>query len=107
MARKKTTSAKAAKKPVSGDVLPKGYAELLADVKSRIRAAQVKAALAVNRELIALYWEIGGAIVRRQKAEGWGQSVVDRLAGDLQREFPGESGFSPRNIWFMRSFYLT
>nr|WP_165233766.1 DUF1016 N-terminal domain-containing protein [Aquisphaera insulae] len=82
------------------------YPALLDDLKARIRTAQVKAALAVNRELIGLYWDIGRTIVERQKAEGWGKSVVDRLAADLQKEFPGESGFSGSNLWRMRSFYL-
>jgi predicted nuclease of restriction endonuclease-like (RecB) superfamily len=89
----------------AGDV-PVGYGELLEDLKTRIRAAQVKAALSVNRELIALYWHIGGSIVERQRAEGWGRSVVDRLAQDLHLEFPGIAGFSPRNVWRMRAFYL-
>ena len=78
--------------------LPAGYPALLDDLKQRIRAAQVKAALAVNRELIALYWQIGKSIVERQRVEGWGKAVVDRLAGDLQHEFPGVGGFSPQNI---------
>lgn len=86
--------------------LPAGYPDLLDDLKRRIRAAQVKAALAVNRELIALYWHIGKSIVERQRVEGWGKAVVDRLAGDLQHEFPGVGGFSPQNIWYMRAFYL-
>ncbi|PYV19030.1 MAG: hypothetical protein DMG07_02720 [Acidobacteria bacterium] len=87
--------------------LPAGYPALLDDLKQRIRAAQVKAALAVNRDLIALYWQIGKSIAERQRSEGWGKSVVDRLATDLQRAFPGMEGFSPRNIWRMRAFYLT
>jgi predicted nuclease of restriction endonuclease-like (RecB) superfamily len=86
--------------------LPSGYAFLLEELKDRIRAAQVKAALSVNRELIALYWHIGQAIVERQRAKGWGKSIVERLAGDLQREFPGIAGFSPQNIWRMRALYL-
>ncbi len=86
--------------------VPAGYPALLDDLKRRIRAAQVKAALSVNRELIALYWHIGKSIVERQKAEGWGKTVVERLATDLQREFPGVGGFSPQNIWYMRAFYL-
>jgi predicted nuclease of restriction endonuclease-like (RecB) superfamily len=61
--------------------------------------------LAVNRELIRLYWDIGRAIAERQKAEGWGKAVVDQLAADLQKEFPGESGFSKQNLWYMREFY--
>lgn len=79
---------------------------LLEDLKSRIRSAQVKAALSINRELIELYWGIGQSIVERQRAEGWGKAIVERLAGDLQREFPGVTGFSRQNIWKMRAFYL-
>jgi hypothetical protein len=83
-----------------------GYPALLEDIKSRIRGAQIKAALSVNRELIALYWSIGCDIVLRQEAEGWGKSIVERLSADLRAEFPGVGGFSPANIWYMRSFYL-
>jgi len=86
--------------------LPPGYPALLNELKRRIRAVQLKAAVSVNRELIGLYWDIGKTIVERQRSEGWGKSVVDCLAGDLQREFPGMEGFSPSNIWRMRSFYL-
>jgi len=86
--------------------LPSGYAKFLEDVKSRIRTAQVKAALSVNRELIQLYWSIGRDIVERQRAEGWGAAVIDRLAADIQREFPGLAGFSRGNIYRMRAFYL-
>jgi predicted nuclease of restriction endonuclease-like (RecB) superfamily len=86
--------------------LPTGYVELLKDLKARIRAAQVKAALSVSRDLIALYWDIGRSIVERQRTEGWGKSVVERLAADLQREFPAVAGFSPANIWRMRAFYI-
>ncbi len=76
------------------------------DLKLRIRTAQVRAALAVNRELIQLYWEIGRAIAGKQEDEGWGAKVIDRLAADLQREFPGIAGFSRTNIFRMRAFYL-
>jgi predicted nuclease of restriction endonuclease-like (RecB) superfamily len=92
------------KPPLAG--LPSGYVKFLEDVKSRIRTAQVKAALSVNRELIQLYWSIGRDIVERQRAEGWGAAVIDRLAADIQREFPGLSGFSRGNIYRMRAFYL-
>lgn len=85
---------------------PTGYGEFLNDLKVRIRAAQIKASLSVNRELIELYWSIGRDIVQRQQAEGWGKGVVDRLAGDLQKAFPGISGFSAGNIWRMRAFHL-
>jgi len=78
----------------------------LKDLKAQIQTARVKAALSVNRELIALYWHLGKSIVGRQRAEGWGKSVVDRLAADIQRAFPGIKGFSPSNIWRMRAFCL-
>lgn len=83
---------------------PVGYGKLLTDIKTRIRAAQVKAVLAVNRELILLYWEIGHGILVRQQEEGWGAKVVDRLARDLHAAFPGMHGFSSRNLKYMRAF---
>ena len=82
------------------------YVQLLDQVKSRIREARVRAGLASNRELVALYWEVGNLIVGRQKAEGWGAAVIERLSRDVRREFPDLKGFSPRNIWRMRAFYL-
>lgn len=81
-----------------------GYASLLDGLKARIRAAQTRAALAANRELIVLYWQIGHEILVQQTAEGWGAKVIDRLATDLRREFPEMSGFSPRNPKYMRAF---
>ncbi len=87
-------------------LLPPGYAELLEDIKDRVRHAQVRAAVGASRELIRLYWDIGREIVLRQERDGWGRAVVQRLAADLQREFPGMAGFSPQNIWYMRAFYL-
>lgn len=86
--------------------LPSGYHDFLEDLKNRIRAAQVKAALSVNRELIRLYWDIGRSIIERQRTEGWGKAVVERLASDLQKAFPGIGGFSPQNVWYMRAFYM-
>jgi len=80
------------------------YEALLREVKERVGAAQVRAGLSVNRELVLLYWEIGQAILRRQRAEGWGAKVVDRLAGDLRQAFPDMRGFSPRNLKYMRAF---
>ncbi len=86
--------------------LPPSYAALLEDIKERIRTAQVKAAVASSRELIGMYWYVGKSIVERQHKDGWGNAVVDKLAADLQRAFPGMEGFSPRNVWRMRAFYL-
>jgi predicted nuclease of restriction endonuclease-like (RecB) superfamily len=87
-------------------LLPAGYGAFLADLKTRIRRAQVKASLAANRGMIELYWDIGKSIVERQRREGWGKSVVERLAADLQKAFPGVRGFSRQNIWKMRMFHL-
>ncbi len=84
--------------------MPSSYAPLLADLKARVCAAQVKAALSVNRELILLYWHIGREILRAQKAEGWGTKVVERLAKDLAAEFPEMGGFSYTNMMRMRAF---
>ncbi|NET40244.1 MAG: DUF1016 domain-containing protein, partial [Cyanothece sp. SIO1E1] len=83
------------------------YGALLGEIKQRIRSAQYEALRAVNRELIALYWDIGKILVSRQKGETWGKGVVEQLARDLRAEFPGVVGFSVRNIWNMRNFYLT
>jgi hypothetical protein len=76
----------------------KGYDEFLRGLKERIRNAQVHAALAVNRELVLLYWQIGRDILVRQQEQGWGAQVVDRLAADLRRAFPEIQGFSSRNL---------
>ncbi len=86
--------------------LPPEYAATLQVLKERIHAGRMRAALAVNREVIDLYWFIGKTITERQQDEGWGNSVVERLAADLRDAFPDMKGFSPANIWRMRAFYL-
>jgi len=83
---------------------PAGYPELLQELKTRIRSSQVRAAFAVSRELILLYWSIGREILTRQDAQGWGAKIVERLAHDLQTEFPGVEGFSARSLKYMREF---
>ncbi len=82
---------------------PSGYPELLQELKGRIQNAQVRAAFAVSRELVLLYWSIGRDILARQGTEGWGTRVIDRLSHDLQVEFPGVEGFSPRSLKYMRA----
>lgn len=84
--------------------LPVDYAAWLADLKGRIHSAQQRATLAVNRELVVLYWQIGQDIIARQTREGWGAKVIDRLAHDLRTAFPDMKGFSPRNLKYMRAF---
>ena len=83
---------------------PEGYEPFLKDLKERIRTAQVRAALAVNRELVLLYWSIGRDILTRQKQHAWGAKIIDRLAADLHKAFPEMTGFSPRNLKYMRAF---
>lgn len=85
--------------------LPPEYVATLNALKERIHAGRMRAALAVNREVIDLYWYIGKTITERQQTEAWGNSVVERLAADLRDSFPDMKGFSPTNIWRMRSFY--
>jgi predicted nuclease of restriction endonuclease-like (RecB) superfamily len=80
------------------------YSDFLRALKERIRTVQVRAALAVNRELVLLYWQIGWEILNRQQQQGWGAKVIDRLAKDLKKEFPEMQGFSTRNLKYMRSF---
>jgi predicted nuclease of restriction endonuclease-like (RecB) superfamily len=87
-------------------LLPSGYNNFLKEVKQRIRTAQYEALKSVNKELILLYWDIGSKIVDNQKKHGWGKSIVETLANDLQVEFQGVSGYSADNLWRMRKFYL-
>jgi predicted nuclease of restriction endonuclease-like (RecB) superfamily len=81
-----------------------GYGDLLEDLKTRIREAQMRATLAVNRELLSLYWQIGREILARQEKDGWGTRVVERLAADLRSEFPAMTGLSRTNLLYMRAF---
>lgn len=83
---------------------PDGYTDWVLELKARIHTAQQRAALAVNQELVLLYWQIGQDILTRQSAEGWGAKVIDRLAHDLRNDFPDMKGFSPRNLKYMRAF---
>jgi len=83
------------------------YRDFIAALKSRVQAARISAARAVNSEIILLYWDIGQGIVEKQQALGWGESVVELVAADLRREFPGATGFSARNVWDMRRLYVS
>ncbi len=91
-------------KPTSLTSPPEGYANWLADLKSRIHSSQQRATLAVNQELVLLYWQIGRDILARQAEQGWGAKVIERLAQDLRTAFPEMKGFSPRNLKYMRAF---
>ncbi len=107
MAKKRSTMPKIASTPKAKqetDLLPVGYAELLGQIKERIRSAQLRAVTAVNRELVLLYWQLGREILTRQEKEGWGAKIIDHLAIDLRRSFPEMTGLSPRNLKYMRAF---
>src|SRR3989338_5042499 len=84
----------------------KEYLQLLQEIKVRVRSAQIKAAISVNKELIGLYWDVGRMIAERQARGKWGDSIVDMLAGDLRREFPDMKGFSRANIFNIRQWHL-
>ncbi len=90
--------------PVRLTPAPEGYADWLADLKGRIHSAQQRATLAVNRELVLLYWQIGRDILARQASQGWGSRVIERLAQDLRTAFPEMKGFSRANLMYMRAF---
>ncbi len=89
---------------VGGRGLAEGYASLLAEAKAAIVGARQRAALAVNAELLELYWRLGRLIVESQRREGYGARVVERLSADLRSVFPDMRGLSPRNLRYMRAF---
>ncbi len=92
------------KKKKSLNLNASSYAKTLNALKERIRAAQLKASLSVNEELIRLYWDIGKVILQKKKEEGWGAKVIDRMARDLKAAFPRMTGLSIRNVLYMKQF---
>ena len=86
------------------DLQPVGYQLWLGDLKAQIQLAQQRAVLAVNQELLKLYWQIGNDILQRQQQQGWGSKVIDQLSKDLRVAFPELKGFSRSNLLYMRAF---
>lgn len=84
--------------------VPDSYPEVLDRLKGEIASARTKAVLAVNAELVGLYWRVGREIAAREGEEGWGARVVDRLSQDLRSAFPEQKGLSSRNLRYMRDF---
>jgi predicted nuclease of restriction endonuclease-like (RecB) superfamily len=82
------------------------YGSFIKEIKALIYRRQYEAMKKVNTELLLLYWEIGEEIDRQQREQGWGKQIVEILAKELQKEFPGIQGFSARNLWRMRTFYI-
>jgi predicted nuclease of restriction endonuclease-like (RecB) superfamily len=90
--------------PASQPDLPDGYENLLASLKKRIQQERIKTVISANSAMVMLYWDIGASILERQKTEGWGAKVIDRLSFDLKEAFPDMKGFSSRNLKYMRKF---
>lgn len=84
--------------------MPRGYADVLRDIKLLIRQERLRATMAANSALVLMCWEIGRMILKRQKKEGWGSKVIDRLSIDLRATYPDMKGLSPRNLKYMRAF---
>lgn len=82
------------------------YADWIADIKSRYRSAQVKAAVKVNAEKLLFNWQLGRDLVQKKAEERWGAGVVEQVSLDLKREFPDAEGFSTSNLWYMKKWYL-
>lgn len=82
------------------------YKNWLLIIKDKISAAQIKASIAINENLILLYWDIGKEIVEKQNNKSWGSKVVEQMAKDLKNEMPKVNGFSRTNLFYMRQFYL-
>lgn len=96
---------KVAQAPKKTQISTSDYKKFITLLKTKIRSAQIKGAIAVNKELIKLYWDLGKDIFEKQEQEGWGSKVLEKVTKDLQNEFPGVEGFSRRNIFIMKAFY--
>jgi len=84
--------------------MPESYGSFLLEIKKRVQNERLRVVLASNSALVLMYWDIGKGILEKQKEEGWGAKVIDRLSADLAGEFPDMKGFSPRNLKYMRAF---
>ncbi|MDE6378494.1 MAG: hypothetical protein K2K72_07100, partial [Duncaniella sp.] len=82
------------------------YTAWLSDIKRRYHSAQIKAAYKVNTEKLLFNWSVGRDLVVRKAEEKWGSGVVEQLSFDLQEAFPKEKGFSSRNVWRMKQWYM-
>ena len=86
--------------------IDKEYANWIAEVKHHYRSAQVKAALKVNAEKLLFNWQLGRDLVQKKAEERWGAGVVEQISIDLKKEFPEDDGFSTRNLWYMKKWYV-
>jgi len=104
LARGRTRSEAMFPAPVPRSQMPADYAQILAEIKERIKRERLRMVFAANTAMVLLYWDVGQIIRERQKKEGWGARVIDRLAADIRESFPDMKGFSPRNLKYMRAF---
>jgi len=88
------------------EIFSSDYKSFLSEIKSRIASSQIKAAIAVNEELLRLYWDLGQMIVEKQKVSSWGDGLLEQISADLKSEFPSIQGFSVRNLKYMRQWFL-
>ena len=104
--RRNSKSRKDVIMPVSAseNQMPDSYSVFLGNLKKRIQQERLKVVLSANAALVMMYWDIGRSILQKQNNEGWGAKVIDRLSLDLKYAFPEMSGFSPRNLKYMRKF---
>ena len=84
--------------------MPEDYKLFITGIKEQIKKERLKAVLSANSSMILMYWKIGKSILDKQKSESWGSKVIDRMSHDLKESFPDMSGFSPRNLKYMRKF---
>jgi len=89
------------------EFLTNEFKDFITDIKQRIYNSQYEALKVINKALINLYWEIGAEIYKQQQEKGWGKSIIEILSKELQKEFPDIKGFSTRNLWNMRNFFVT
>jgi len=87
------------------EIFSTDYKSFLSEIKSRIASSQIKAAIAVNEELLRLYWDLGEMILEKQKVSSWGDGLLDQISADLKSEFPDIKGFSVRNLKYMRQWF--
>lgn len=91
-------------KAIGKSMLPTDYPKVLNNLKERIQGERLWVTLAANSVMVLLYWDIGNVILERQRQQGWGAKVIDRLSADLRDSFPDMRGLSPRNLKYMRKF---
>lgn len=91
---------------MTNNLIEKDYSSFIIEIKNKIRSSQYEAMKVVNKTLINLYWGIGKEIYNEQQEKGWGKSIVEVLASEIKKDFPNVKGFSARNLWNMRNFYI-